>query len=266
MTSIPDAPQKSMVRISLLRRLPLSIFLAFSAAIGFATLQQAVSFAQEGPLSIASLDCSGEPEVVSILNDGESAQDLTGWSLVSDPIAAEVFDLSGVADLAAGATVNIQSGPAASGVLVWSEDEVFRDDDASDFARLLDDSGATIDEVACAVATPTPTAAPTATPTTSPGDVPNGGGPPAPSSGPLTVLVVTGAGLSGAALMIMAFTLTPLVNLRSRLPRLRSDARSPLTTASKPHAIPGSTLVLMGIGLAMIVLLVTLATSTRKTR
>ena len=103
-------------------------------------------------VQIVELDCNGDPERVVLTNLGDAAQDLTGWELRSDPEASEVFDLSVLGSLLAGAAVSIKSGPSASGAFIWSTDEVFRDNDSTDYVRLVDDTGAIVDQVNCAPA------------------------------------------------------------------------------------------------------------------
>jgi hypothetical protein len=170
-------------------------FVAAAAPVVALTLALALlapAAAQQSGVRTSALDCIGDPESVVIENAGDAEQDLNGWSLQSDP--DETFDLSGVGSLQPAATVTIQSGPSAAGAFTWSTEEVFRDDDDTDYVRLVDDTGATIDEVACSPSeTPEPTATPTpeATQGASPDGVPNGGGPPPP----------TGAGLSPALLL-----------------------------------------------------------------
>jgi hypothetical protein len=156
----------------------------------------ATAAAQQTGVQIADLDCAGDPETVVIDNQGSAAEDLNGWQLQSDP--DETFDLSTVGGIQPGASVTVQSGPAASGVFVWDSAEVFRDGDATDYVRLVDGAGATVQEVACAGATPEVT--PEATPEPSPAaDVPKGGGPPPPGEGVPPSLAVLAGGLIAAA-------------------------------------------------------------------
>lgn len=254
--------------LSALARPILAVSLALSAFVAVFSIQFAPVHAQSSDVEISDIDCSGDPEVVTILN-GSEATDFTGWSLVSDPVTDESFDLSAVGELAAGVSVNVQSGPGATGSLIWSQEEILRDDDASDFARLLDDTGATVDEAACAEATPAPTAAPTPTP----GDVPDGGGPLGPSSQPLTIFVFAGAGLSAAALLFMGFTLAPMAALRSLIPGRRPHASAATSTDAEATsdersvaAISGRSLLLAGLGLALLLLLVTVGVGSRHRR
>ncbi len=123
--------------------------LVSALAIVLALAAVSPSGAQGADVQIAQLSCSGDPELVVIENFGDAAQTLTGWELQSDPPASEIFDLSVLGGLAPGASVSIQSGPSASGVFKWSLDEIFRDNDATDYVRLVDDTGAIVDQVNC---------------------------------------------------------------------------------------------------------------------
>lgn len=173
-------------------------------------------------IRISELQCTGDPEVVVIENAGETAQTLTGWELQSDPPDSEVFDLGALGGLQPGTSVFIQSGPSASGVFNWGMEFIFRDDDATDYARIVDDTGTVVDQVDCGgdvapqpTSTPTPTASPQASPTPSPtpepspgpGDVPNGGGPPPPSGDTLlaALLLLVGGGMAAAGVATGAF-------------------------------------------------------------
>ena len=244
--------------------LPLRLIVALAVVVlllGLAMIHGAAAHAQAEEASISVLDCDSDPEVVTITNDGDEPLDLDGWSLASDPVASESFDLSALGEIAAGVSVNVQSGPSASGALVWSEDEVFRDGDPTDFARLLDGSGATVDEVACAEASETPT--PTAAPTPTPADVPNGGGPPAPGSGPLTALVFAGAGVSAGAVALLAFSFAPLGALRGILRRQKEEA-TPEPLRAQRSVMSPSSLMIAGVMLALVLLLVAFAIGRRR--
>ena len=207
---------------------------------GFAggfTLHSSLVSAQAAQVRVTELQCSRDPETVAITNQGINAQDLTGWSLKSDPVASESFDLTAVGVLGAGVTVFVESGPAASGTFVWSSNFVFRDGDASDFVRVLDNTGAVVHEVNCqgttASASAVPTAAPTSTParptpapTAAPADVvPLGGGPPTASSGSfvLLMLAVGLLAIGGGALTVLttspAGTRVPVEGIGTRVPR-----------------------------------------------
>jgi hypothetical protein len=179
-------------------------------------------------LKIADLDCNGSPEVVEIENEGPDPQDLAGWKLLSNPPGTESFDLTPIGSLPAAASVFIESGPSAEATFKWSSSQVFRDNDPTDFARLVDETGQTRDEAACsaqATTSPSPSPsqspAPTPTPTTAPaGNVPNGGGPPGdvsdiPSS-PLAAIVAGGALLGIGATAVSAAWLGASTRSRRR--------------------------------------------------
>ena len=189
----------------------MSRFAPAAALVAAMTLALALASvaAQETGVHVSDLDCTGDPETVVLENTGDAPQDLNGWTLQSHP--DETFDLSGVGSIQPGATVTIQSGPSAAGVFSWTTDEVFRDDDATDYVRLVDDTGATVDQVACAGETPEPTPEPTTEPTpeatqgASPDGVPTGGGPPPPGAAdisPALLLAVGAASLGAGALAV----------------------------------------------------------------
>ncbi len=172
--------------------------LAVAATLGFAFALAVVSLAAaQGPdVQISQLDCTGDPEVVVVTNQGDAAQDMTGWKLQSDPEASESFDLRVFCSLLAGGSISIQSGPSSSGVFSWGIDAVFRDNDATDYVKLVDASGATVQQVNCAgEAAPTPTPEPSP-----PAVVPNGGGPPPPSADMLSpgMMILIGGSLAAA--------------------------------------------------------------------
>jgi hypothetical protein len=186
------------------------IRLAAGSALAIAlTLAGASAASGQGPdVHILSLECADDPEVVVIQNQGDAAQTLTGWKLESDPPDKEVFDLGALGGLQAEAQVLIQSGPSASGVFKWGLEFVFRDDDPTDYARIVDDTGAVVDQVNCGddvapqpSATPSPQPSPTPSPEPSPpADVPNGGGPPpAPGDGLWAAIMVLVGGSVAAA-------------------------------------------------------------------
>jgi hypothetical protein len=92
---------------------------------------------------IVALDCNGDPEVVTLVNEGTTSQSLAGWWLVSDA-ETQRFDLgTKVGSLAVGATVRVYSGNSApqenpaAGQYRWTGSFVFRNHDPTDFARLV---------------------------------------------------------------------------------------------------------------------------------
>src|SRR3990170_4935086 len=179
-------------------RLAIGSLLAVASGIGLASL----SSAQAPDIRIAELKCNGDPELVAIENAGDAAQQLAGWKLQSDP-ASEVFDLSVLGGLQSGVSIFIQAGPAATGVFKWGTEFVFRDDDPTDYVRIVDSNGSTVDQVNCGGATPA-APSPTATPANG---VPNGGGAPPLPDGTFTpvTLVVVGLGLAAAGAAVLAF-------------------------------------------------------------
>ncbi len=209
--------------------------LAVAAILALAFALSAVSFAsaQGGPdVQIAQLQCSGDPELVVIENLGDADQEFTGWELQSDPPDSEIFDLSQFSSLAGGASLTIQSGPSASSLIAdprWQTGEfIFRDDDPTDYARIVDNTGAVVHQVNCAVgATPTPSPSPSPMPSPVNG-VPNGGGPPAPTGGALssTMMVLIGGSMAAvgvATLALPRLRLLPSAAPRSPVQRLGRD-------------------------------------------
>ena len=104
---------------------------------------------------ITSLACSAKPEEVVIVNEGQEAQELSGWSLESDPADVQRFDLGArVGSLPAGATVRIYSGSDAPAddpsraIYRWSAAYIFRDGSPPDYVRLVD-QGAVLQTVTC---------------------------------------------------------------------------------------------------------------------
>ncbi len=193
--------------------------LAFVSALAIALALATVSpaGAQGSDVQIAQLTCSGDPELVVIENLGETSQTLTGWELQSDPPDSETFDLTVLGGLAPGASISIQSGPSAGGVFKWGLEFIYRDDDPTDYARIVDDTGAIVHQVNCAAATSTPTPSPTPSPTPAPvAEVPDGGGAPPITGGassPAMILLIGGSlAAAGAALIAL-----PRLRLRHSL-------------------------------------------------
>ena len=181
-----------------MRRSALGFMLAIVVGLGFFSVARA-----QGPdVQIVQLDCDSEPEVVVIQNRGDVAQDLTGWKLESDPPGDEVFNLFGT--LKPGESTSIELG----------QQSVYRDDDPSDYARIVNETGGAVHQVNCAggaAATPTPTAAagPEASP---PADVPNGGGPP-PAGAALApaLMILMGGSMLAAGMAAFAIPHVRLV-------------------------------------------------------
>ncbi len=194
--------------------------LVSALAIALALVAVSPAGAQGPDVQIAQLSCTGDPELVVIENFGDTAQTLTGWELQSDPPDSQAFDLTVLGGLASGASIAIQSGPSASGVFKWGLELIYRDDDPTDYARIVDDTGAIVHQVNCAEATPTPSPTPEPSPAA---EVPNGGGAPPLSSGassPVMILLV------GGALAVAGLAMIALPRLRLR-PALAVAASSP---------------------------------------
>ncbi len=196
--------------------------LVSALAIALALAAASPSGAQGPDVQIAQLSCNGDPELVVIENFGDAAQTLAGWELQSDPPDSEAFDLTVLGGLAPGASISIQSGPSAGGVFKWGLEFIYRDDDPTDYARIVDDTGAIVHQVNCAEATSTPS--PTPSPEPSPvGEVPNGGGaPPIPSGSPSPAMML----LVGGSLAVAGLAMIALPRLRLR-PALAVAASSP---------------------------------------
>ncbi len=196
--------------------------LVSALAIALALAAVSSSRAQGPDVQIAQLSCSGDPELVVIENLGDTAQTLDGWELQSDPPDSQTFDLAVLGSLAPGASISIQSGPSAGGVFMWTLEFIYRDDDATDYARIVDDTGAIIHQVNCAEAIPTPS--PTPSPEPSPaGEVPNGGGAPPLTSGSSSPAMIL---LLGGSLAVAGLAMIALPRLRLR-PSLAVAASSP---------------------------------------
>ena len=191
----------------------------WAAGLGVVTVSTAVlAFSTAGAsaavsdVRLASVNCATIPEIVEIKNFGDQEQDLTGWKLESD--GTDPFSLSSAGTIPAGASIFVESGPGVQATFTWSQSQIFRDNDPTDYARLVDNTGVTKSQTACAqataAATAAPTVAPTAAPTSTPaGQVPNGGGPPGTPDhlvSPLTLIYLGGSAMAavvGAALSWM---------------------------------------------------------------
>jgi hypothetical protein len=187
-------------------------------AVAIALGSVSVSSGQQPDVQIVGLDCNSDPEVVVIQNLGAETQDLTGWQLLSEPPASQVFDLFTVGVLPPGESLRIESGTNAGGLYKWATQFVFRDGDPSDYARIVDDEGTIVHEVDCIEAAALPP----------PVGVPNGGGlPPVDGSSSLGTMLV-GASLAAAGLLTVAFSW-----LRAAMPsrRERTGEAAPLSNA-----------------------------------
>jgi hypothetical protein len=209
-------------------------------AIAFALLGVSSAWGQGPDVKITMLGCTGDPELVVIENRGDADQPLAGWQLQSDPTGSEVYDLSMRGELLlADASIQVQSGPSASGFFLqdnWGEEPIFRDNDPTDYVRLVDDTGAVVQQLHCAEVAPepSPTPSPEAPPLV---DVPNGGGaPPAPGDALLAAMMVlvggciTAAGVATGALSWLGLRCSPVVGAAANL--------APRQAAARPHSEP----------------------------
>lgn len=209
--------------------------LVLAIVLGFAFVWRADA---QGPdIQIVQLECTGDPELVVIENLGDASQALAGWQLQSDPPDSQVFDLTVLGGLQPGASVFIRSGPAASGVFKWGLEFIFRDDDPTDYARIVDDTGAVVHQVNCAgevAPEPSPTPSPEPPP---PNGVPNGGGPPPPPGDALlaAMMVLVGGSVAAAGVATGAFS---WLRLRSSPVTGSTATLAPRPAAARPHAQP----------------------------
>jgi hypothetical protein len=238
-----------------LRIAPPIVVLTLASIFTIALAVVAVSSAHaQGPdMQIKQLDCESDPELLVIGNEGDQLQDFDGWKVESDPPGSESFDLSTLGSLSPGASVTIQSGPSATGIFTWSLDEIYRDNDSTDFARIVDDTGGVVHQVNCGVAA-TPTPAPTPTPTATPEVVPNGGGPPPPSASGLATLLTIAI---GGFIAVLGVGIVAVPRLRLRLSSAEAASSPP---AAKParRASWGANLALVGYAATIAALLVLL--------
>ncbi len=118
-----------------------------------ATVKEAVppaaASSNSSEVRIASIDCKGKPEVVTIENSGASTQDLTGWK-VSDDGLRHTFNFPNGFLLGSGSSVKLVSGGSGQdteSVIYWKTRTVWNND--GDTARLFDPSGETVSEREC---------------------------------------------------------------------------------------------------------------------
>lgn len=209
--------------------------LAAGSTLGIALALGVVFLARaEGPdVRIVQLECSGDPELVVIENRGDAEQALAGWRLESDPPDSEVYDLTVLGGLQPGASVFIRSGPSASGVFKWGLEFIFRDDDPTDYARIVDDTGAVAHQVNCPGGV-APEGSPTPSPAPSPSNgVPNGGGPPPPPGGTLSSAMMALVGGAVVAAGMASIALSSLSRRPSPVGAIATLAKQ--EAAARPH-------------------------------
>ena len=84
--------------------------------------------ASSGSVSIASINLAGE--VVTVVNNGSSSVDLTGWKLVSEK-GNQTYSFPSGTTIPAGGTLKVLSGSkavASSGALVWTKSNMWNND------------------------------------------------------------------------------------------------------------------------------------------
>ncbi|SHH16322.1 MBL fold metallo-hydrolase [Desulfosporosinus lacus] len=84
--------------------------------------------ASSGSVSIASIDLGGE--VVTLVNNGGSAVDLTGWKIVSEK-GNQAYSFPGGTTIPPGGTLKVLSGPkavAGTSALVWTKSNMWNND------------------------------------------------------------------------------------------------------------------------------------------
>ncbi len=205
-------------------------FTACAAVIALGPAFVSLGWAQEPVIRIVQLDCNSDPELVVIRNLGDVAQDLTGLKLQSDQPEKETFDLFGILQ------------PGESTAIELTLQSVFRDDDPSDYARIVDRTGAVVDQVNCRGAAPTPTVAPSPAPMPTPSpealrvmDTPNGGGAPPSGGGVLSpaLMMLIGGLTAAAGLGTLTFPW-----LRPSPSRLTKQSVKPALTVQAPLPWP----------------------------
>lgn len=118
---------------------------------------------------ITALDCGSHPRRIRIENQGDAAQNLSGWQLRSDPVEGQPWDLSEVGSIGAGQRFFVFQGHLSppvdpvAGYYRWGTDEIFnlRANDSSDYVRIVDVQGNTVDQRNCEGLPPGATPAPT---------------------------------------------------------------------------------------------------------
>jgi Lamin Tail Domain len=117
---------------------------------------------------VTALDCESHPRRIRIENLGDAAQDLSGWQLQSDPVEGQPLDLGPVGSLAAGQKFFVFQGHLSpptdpvAGYYRWGSDETFnlRANDSTDYVRIVDPQGNTINQRNCEGLPPGATPAP----------------------------------------------------------------------------------------------------------
>jgi hypothetical protein len=97
-------------------------------------------------LRISALRFTGQDEYIEIRNDGNLAQDMTGWRVFSE-VGAQMYHFPQGFRLSAGDYVRVHSGPAAFSLpphhLFWTQAYIWNNE--GDVAILLDAQGREVD-------------------------------------------------------------------------------------------------------------------------
>jgi len=146
-----------------------AVVLGLMVGVGFATLYPPPPPWEH--VRIVALDCNGNPEQVAIRNSSDEDQTIWKWKLQSDP--SQQFDLSEIGQINGGETVTV------------SRKKWFRDNDPTDYVRLVSDTGVVVDTVYCGqLPSPTPTLTPTREPSPTPTPTPITGASPTATATP----------------------------------------------------------------------------------
>ena len=100
-------------------------------------------------IQITALDCKAKPEVVTITNEGDSQQALTGWSIVDQGVK-HTFSFPNGFILDTGMSVEVLSGASGDDsnlTLYWKKQTVWNND--GDTATVLDSTGKVIGLMDC---------------------------------------------------------------------------------------------------------------------
>jgi hypothetical protein len=138
-----------------------------AAAASFAILTSVVAAGAD--VRVTALDCESHPRRIRIENVGDAAQDLSGWQLQTHSGEGGPFDLGQIGSLDAGKKAFVFQGhlsPATdpvAGYYRWGSGEIFnlRANDSTDYVRIVDPQGNTINQRNCEGLPPGATPAPT---------------------------------------------------------------------------------------------------------
>ena len=100
-------------------------------------------------MQITSLDCKGKPETVVITNQGDSQQNMTGWSM-TDEGTKHTFKFPDGFMLGAGLSVEVVSGTLgdnSASTIYWKKQTVWNND--GDTATVLDAAGKVVATMDC---------------------------------------------------------------------------------------------------------------------